>query len=134
MVKAASERALLLPHSPPKKSSETFKGDDSGLVIFRRRWVGGRQDSVPEDCVLPVHCRRKITRLRSSRLAPVTNAGIINCNSYKKTDCTCLTRHHFVTHFVKHKFHLISAVLQTVQHCQTYCETKNKGYHDISLL
>ena len=131
--KAASERALLFPHLPPKKSSETSKGDDSGFVIFRRGWVGRKQDAVSEDCFPPDHCRRKITRLQSSRPAPVTNARKINCNFRNDACYICLTRHHFVTHFVQHKFYLISAVLQTVQHCQTYCKTKNKGYPHIFL-
>lgn len=64
--KAASERALLFPHPLPKKIFRNLQGDDSGFVIFHRGWVSGKQCSVSEDCFLLVHCRRKITRLRSS--------------------------------------------------------------------
>lgn len=96
--------------SAPKKSPKTSKGDDSGFVIFRRGWVSGKQCSILEDCFLLVHCRRKITRLQSSRPAPVTFVGNINRNSRKNTGYTCLTHHCFVAHFVKHKYCLFSAV------------------------
>ncbi len=124
--KAASVRALLSPHPPPKKSSATPQGDDSGFVIFRRKWVNGKQSSVPEDCFLLVHCRRKITRLRSRRHARTSFSGNMNRNFYKNTVSVCLIRYCFVAQFVKHRTYFISDVLQTVQHCQTYCETKIK--------
>lgn len=69
--------------SAPKKSSKTSKGDDSGFVIFRRKWVSGKQCSILEDCFLPVHCRRKITRLLSSRPTPATTGGKQNALSSK---------------------------------------------------
>ena len=108
--KAASARALLSPHSPPKKNFRNLQGDDSGFVIFRREWASGKQGSVSEDCFLLVHCRRKITRLQSSRPVPAIFPRNINCNSHKNTGYTCLTHHCFVLQFVKHKYHFISAV------------------------
>lgn len=97
-------------------------------MIFRRGWVSGKQCSVSEDCFLLIHCRRKITRLQSSRPAPTTFVGNINRNFRKNTSYICLTHHRFVAQFVKHKCHFISVVLQTVQHCLTHCETKNKNH------
>lgn len=44
----------------------------------------------------------------------------------KSTNSSCLTQYRFVAQFVKHESHFISNVLQTVQHCLTYCETKIK--------
>ncbi len=81
--KAASGRALLSPHPPPEKIFSNLQGDDSGFVIFCRGWVSGKQCSVPEDCFLLVHCRRKITRLRSRRTAPAIFAEKINRNPTK---------------------------------------------------
>ena len=110
----------------PSKIFRTLQGDDSGFVIFRRGWVSEKQCSVSEDCFLLVHCQRKITRLPDSRSAPVTFVGNIKRNPHKNTDYACLTNRHFVLQFVKQKYLFISAVLQTVQHCLTHCETKIK--------
>lgn len=108
--KAASERALLFPHTHPKKSSETSKGDDCGFVILGRGWVSGKQCSVSEDCFLLVHCRRKITRLQSRRTAPAIFARNINRNPFKDICYICLTHHRFVTQFVKLKHCFFSVV------------------------
>lgn len=94
----------------PEKIFRNLQGDDSGFVIFRRGWMSRKQCSVLEDCFLLVHCRRKITRLQSSRPAPAIFTRNINCNSHKNTGYTCLTHHCFVLQFVKHKYHFISAV------------------------
>ena len=83
--KAASERALLFPTSATKKNFKRLQGDDSGFVIFCRKWVSVKQCSISEECFLLIHCRRKITRLLSSRPAPATTAGKITLNFSKNT-------------------------------------------------
>lgn len=59
-------KSVAFPTFAPEKIFRNLQGDDSGFLIFRREWASGKQGSVSEDCFLLVHCRRKITQLRSS--------------------------------------------------------------------
>lgn len=103
-------KSVAFPTFAPEKIIRNLQGDDSGFVIFRRGWVSGKQCSVSEDCCLLVHCRRKITRLRSRRTAPAIFARNINHKTFKDICYICLTHHRFVTQFVKQKYYFFSVV------------------------
>ena len=122
--KAASERALLFPHLPPRKN---LQKPPRGMIVVLWFFAGvGWRKAMLCFRWLFSACpfRRKITRLQSSRPAPIEYAGNINHNSCKNAGYICSTHHRLVSQFVIHKCKLFPVVLHTVQHCLTYCATK----------